>query len=128
METSRRRSHGEIRAGAEKQKIRPKRRACAQKLLSQKAPENEIMQDTRGEALAGEALGKKEVFRRTAFTTRRRSNGAIQAENEKQKSEWKQCASAYIVRSSRKAKSQKYVQSDMPAHRIPESKRHPKSK
>ena len=76
METSRRRINGEIQAEAENHKLRPKRRACAQKLLSQKAPENEIMQDTRGEALAGEASGRPPIEKETSGKQPLRRAGA----------------------------------------------------
>ena len=73
METPRRRINGDIQAGAEKQKIRPKRRASAQKLLSRKAPENEIMQDTRGEALTYDPPGATRNARDNAQVPRQRT-------------------------------------------------------
>ena len=66
---TRRRSNGEIEAGAEKPKKHPKRRASAQKLVSEKAPENDIMQDTRGEALTYEAPSRRPSRRPKARDT-----------------------------------------------------------
>ena len=73
METPRRRINGDIQAGAEKRKKHPKRRASAQKLLSRKAPENEIMQDTRGEALTSEPPGTTRNARDNAQVPRQRT-------------------------------------------------------
>ena len=84
MEPTRQHTNGDIQVGTQKVRKRPERRACAQKSLSEKSPENDIMSDTRGEAVDFESLSKgpfgPQTTKRTAKAARKRIDGDFWSE------------------------------------------------